>query len=188
MSAFDEGLWQRLKAHTIGPPEASLTFTDRLARENRWSPEYAARVILEYKRFCYLARTAAPGEQVTPSDSVDQAWHLHLTYSRDYWEEFCPTALDAPLHHGPTAGGEVERTRYYDQYAATLKAYEDAFGEAPPADIWPDAKRRFEIDPVGIRVNPKDVMILSRPELVAALLAVGVFAGILGWMLRGIVA
>lgn len=185
--AFDEALWQRLEAHTIGPPDASLTFADRLARENRWSPERAEQVILEYKRFCYLARTAAGGGQVTPSDAVDQAWHLHLTYSRDYWEVFCPHVLGAPLHHGPTAGGPVERSRYYDQYAATLKAYEEAFGCPPPSDIWPGARRRFEIDPRGVRVNPHDAMILARPRGAALLFAAAAFGFIVGWLLKGIV-
>ncbi|MEM7700305.1 MAG: hypothetical protein AAF251_00065 [Pseudomonadota bacterium] len=188
MTVFDADLWARLEDHQIGPPDASLAFADRLARENRWTAGHAERVIIEYKRFCHLARTAEPGQQVTPSDAVDQAWHLHLTYSRDYWDVFCPQVLGAPLHHGPTAGGHVERNRYYDQYAATLKAYEEAFGEAPPADIWPDARRRFEVDPLGQRVNPKDVWIMSRPELAIAALAVALVAAILGWMLRGIVA
>ncbi|MEM6858756.1 MAG: hypothetical protein AAF559_12890 [Pseudomonadota bacterium] len=180
-------MWRRLESHSIGPADASLTFAQRLARENRWSASHAERVILEYKRFCYLARTAEAGQQVTPSDAVDQAWHLHLTYSRDYWDEFCSNVLGSPFHHGPTAGGSVERARYYDQYAATLKAYEDAFGEAPPADIWPDAKRRFEVDPQGMRVNPNDDLILSRPKGVVGLLVLVTFGAILGWLITGIV-
>lgn len=184
MSGIDHDLWKRVEAHQIGPPDASLTFADRLARENRWSLEHANRVILEYKRFCYLARTA--GHQVTPSDAVDQAWHLHLTYSRDYWETFCPQVLGADLHHGPTAGGKLERTRYYDQYAATLKAYEQAFGEAPPADIWPDARRRFEVDPKGVRVNPQNDLILSRTQWAVALFVLVTFGAILGWLMKGI--
>ncbi len=184
MQGFDHDLWQRLEAHDIGPPDATLTFAARLARENRWDDSYAERVIHEYKRFCYLAVTA--GHEVTPSDAVDQAWHLHLTYSRDYWQSFCPDVLQADLHHGPTAGGEVERTRYYDQYAATLKSYEQAFGEAPPAEIWANADRRFNRDPFGIRVNPKDVMVLSpRPALLAAL-SIAVPAVIAGWLLGGL--
>ena len=89
----DDSLWQRIAAHHIGPPDAALSFARRLARENRWSLAYAERVIEEYRRFCYLAMTA--GHEVTPSDQVDQAWHLHLTYSRDYWERFCPEVLVA---------------------------------------------------------------------------------------------
>ena len=89
---------------------------------------------MQDKRFCFLAATV--DHQVTPSDAIDQAWHLHLTYSRDYWERFCPAVLGRPLHHGPTAGGSAEQHRYFEQYAATLKSYEQAFGAPPPADLW----------------------------------------------------
>ncbi|QDH34647.1 hypothetical protein [Porphyrobacter sp. YT40] len=175
-SPRDDALWQRIADHHIGPPDASLTFAARLARENRWSPDHAERVIGEYKRFCYLAVTA--GHPVTPSDAVDQAWHLHLTYSRDYWERFCPDILRADLHHGPTAGGPVERERYYRQYADTLAAYEAAFGAVPPADIWPNAHRRFAVDPGGVRVNFFGGIML--PRRVALALAIAVFMA--GWL------
>jgi len=88
-------LWQRLQLYQIGPSDAALPFVQRLARENGWSAAHAARVIEEYRRFCFLAVTA--GHPVTPSDAVDQVWHLHLTYSRDYWERFCPDVLGQPL-------------------------------------------------------------------------------------------
>lgn len=170
MTARDTQLWQRLADYEIGPPDADFTFAQRLARENRWSADHAARVINEYKRFCWLACEA--GHEVTPSDAVDQAWHLHLTFTRDYWERFCPAVLQMPLHHGPTAGGTTERSRYYDQYAQTLASYEQHFGEAAPADIWPDAHRRFVVDPQAVRVNPADVMIVPRRVLMG--LATGV--------------
>ncbi|WP_435417347.1 hypothetical protein WAB17_10760 [Parerythrobacter aurantius] len=148
-----------------------MSFHRRLARENRWSEDFTRRVLREYKRFCYLA--VATGHEVTPSDAVDQAWHLHLTYSRDYWERFCPQVLGTPLHHGPTAGGTAERDRYYRQYADTLKAYEDAFEQAPPGDIWPDARRRFKIDPLAYRVNPRDAMVVSRGRVILPVIGVG---------------
>lgn len=171
-SAIATDLWQRLAGYTIGPETATLSFADRLARENRWEADHTSRVILEYKRFCYLAVTG--DTDVTPSDAVDQAWHLHLTYSRDYWGEFCPDILGADLHHGPTAGGAAEKARYYDQYASTLAAYERTFGKSPPHDIWPTAKRRFGKDPRAFRVNPADVMVIDRRE--AVLGAIGWFA------------
>ncbi|HEY6963751.1 MAG TPA: hypothetical protein VI407_00925 [Erythrobacter sp.] len=175
-SPRDDALWQRIADHRIGPADASLSFTARLARENRWSPEHAGRVIGEYKRFCYLAMTA--GHEVTPSDAVDQAWHLHLTYSRDYWQVFCPEVLGGDLHHGPTQGGPVERERFYRQYADTLAAYEQAFGEVPPADIWPDAHRRFSVDPQGVRVNTSGVILLQR----RVALALGLLVLVTGWL------
>lgn len=176
MSPPRDELWQRIADHQIGPAVASLTFAARLARENRWDAAHAEAVIREYKRFCYLALTA--GHEVTPSDAVDQAWHLHLTYSRDYWEVFCPEVLGAPLHHGPTSGGTAERERYYRQYADTLAAYETAFGAVPPADIWPPAHRRFSVDPKGVRVNFSDGIFL--PRRVA--LALGLLAFVGGWL------
>ena len=103
-------LWHRLEAFEFDEIDADLTFTDRLARDNGWTPDYTERVIDEYKRFCYLAIRA--GHEVTPSDQVDQVWHLHLSYSRNYWEEFCPNVLQSDLHHGPTKGGAAEAKKF----------------------------------------------------------------------------
>lgn len=156
-------VWKALSSYSIGPSDAALSFQRRLARENGWGVAYAARVIDEYRRFCFLAVTAE--HEVTPSDAVDQAWHLHLTYSRDYWERFCPKVLGRPLHHGPTAGGDTERHRFFEQYAQTLKAYEQAFGIAPPDDIWPDGARRLIEDPKARRIHPRDGVVIPRRVL-----------------------
>ncbi|WP_338244401.1 glycine-rich domain-containing protein [Aurantiacibacter hainanensis] len=154
-----DALRARLFTYRIGPETAVLSFRNRLARENRWTPGYAQRVIHEYYRFCFLAVTA--GHEVTPSDQVDQAWHLHLTYSRDYWQRFCPEVLGTSLHHGPTAGGRDERDRYYEQYALTMKSYQETFGEAPPADIWSPPVERFGDHPRAFRIRPSQVMFLK---------------------------
>lgn len=181
MEARDHPLWQKLEAYEIGPPDAAISFAARLSRENRWSADFAERVIGEYKRFCFLAMTA--GHEVTPSDAVDQAWHLHLAYSRDYWDRFCPEVLGAPLHHGPTAGGVVEQARYFEQYAQTLKSYEAVFG-LPPEDIWLSARQRFGRDPLAMRMLHRDVIfvldrttILKGAALAAILLAIGWLLG-----------
>jgi hypothetical protein len=164
----DHPVWIALTRHRIGPVGAALSFEARLARENGWTPAHAARVVEEYRRFCFLAATAP--HPVTPSDAVDQAWHLHLTYSRDYWERFCPDVLGRPFHHGPTAGGAAEDQRFFAQYADTLHAYQAAFGRAPPADLWPDAARRLRDDPRARRVHPRDGLVVPRP-LAAAVAA-----------------
>ncbi|NIJ20420.1 hypothetical protein FHS95_002112 [Sphingomonas naasensis] len=164
---LDHPIWSALSRYSIGPQDAALPFAARLARENGWSRAEAERVIEEYKRFCFLAVTA--GHPVTPSDQVDQAWHLHLTYSRDYWERFCPEVLGRALHHGPTAGGSDEQHRYFTQYAETLRSYERVFGP-PPADLWPDAARRLNEDHKARRVHPRDAIIVSRKLVPIALL------------------
>ncbi len=165
-SHADHPIWQALNHYEIGPEGAALSFVARLARENGWTEAHAARVIAEYKRFAFLAATA--GHPVTPSDAVDQAWHLHLTYSRDYWERFCPNVLGRPLHHGPTAGGEAEAHRYFEQYAQTLATYQTVFGETAPVDLWPKASQRLLIDPRARRVHQRDAWIIPKSWPVVA--------------------
>jgi hypothetical protein len=168
VAAFsDHPIWVALDHYAIGPADAALTFAARLARENGWTAAYSARVVTEYKRFCFLAATA--GHAVTPSDAVDQAWHLHLTYSRDYWERFCPSVLGRALHHEPTDGGPGQLELYFEQYAATLKSYERVFGQVAPEDLWPKAAKRLFDDPRARRVHPREGFIIPRP--LAALLA-----------------
>lgn len=112
----------------MGPVDAELSHTRRLARENGWSARQAARVFEEYRRFVYLAVTAA--HPVTPSDAVDQAWQLHLTYTQDYRERLCPEVLGRALHHGPTRGGREAGARFFEQYAQTLRSDEAALAVA----------------------------------------------------------
>lgn len=131
----------RVESFEIDSDDKTLRFVDRLARENRWTVEYANRVIREYLRFCILAMRS--GHPVTPSEDVDQAWHLHLTYTRSYWERFCGETLDGPLHHEPTAGGPDEGDKFRAWYGRTLDSYRNLFGSDPPQDIWPPPDKRF---------------------------------------------
>lgn len=170
--------WQRIAAHVIGPADAEQSFAQRLAKENGWSANDAERVLEEYRRFCFLAATAP--HPVTPSEAVDQAWHLHLAYSRDYWDIFCPDVLGRELHHGPTTGGPAERDKHFEQYAMTLKSYEETFGPAPE-DIWPASYKRFYLDPQARRVDPRQYLIIHRRQ--AWTLALGAIFVILGLLI-----
>jgi uncharacterized protein (TIGR04222 family) len=128
-------LWQRLSSFEIDDGPAACSFADRLAAEQGWSKQYAQRVIDEYKRFLYLAMTA--GHQVTPSKAVDEAWHLHLTYTRSYWDRLCKEVLGRPLHHYPSTGSDADAEKYAKQYERTLASYQETFAVPPPADVWP---------------------------------------------------
>jgi uncharacterized membrane protein YgcG len=137
----DLELWNRIAAFTPDDPGAQFQFTDRLARENGWTKPFALGAVEEYKRFVYLA--CVSDTQVTPSDIVDQVWHLHLTFTRSYWNDLCGEVLQRPLHHGPTKGGPAEDRRYRNQYAATLALYRSEFGGQAPHTYWPGAQARF---------------------------------------------
>jgi hypothetical protein len=131
----------RLESFEIDEAEVSFPFSARLARENGWSHGFSRRVVVEYKRFVWLAMRA--GHPVTPSEEVDEAWHLHLCYTRSYWDRMCGEILGKPLHHGPTEGGKKEDEKFANWYARTLESYRVHFGEEPHADIWPPAAIRF---------------------------------------------
>ena len=163
MNIQQKRLYQRICAYSPDDPASSVSFTQRLARENRWSLGFAHRVVDEYKRFMFLAIVA--GHEVTPSDEVDEAWHLHLVYTREYWDEFCGKVLEKPVHHGPTKGGRSESDRFHDQYEQTLSSYRRWFGEAPPPDIWPTAESRFSRHGHSVRVNTGSAWIVPKPRL-----------------------
>ena len=166
----DAALWQRLQLLNFDEAGASLPFSARLARENGWSRTYALAAVEEYRRFVYLACTA--GHEVTPSHAVDQVWHLHLVYTRHYWQTMCDEALRRPLHHGPTAGGKAENRRYRDSYAATLAAYAREFGAKPDPAFWPDPDTRFANGGSWQWINRRDVVVVPGRLLRAALAGV----------------
>lgn len=160
MNQRQQSLMRRLERFQIDEPNTEFTFARRLAGENGWTASFAARVIVEYKRFLFLA--SAAGHPVTPSEEVDQAWHLHLTYTRSYWDKLCVECLESPLHHDPTQGGAAEREKFHDWYAATLKSYQRFFGHPPPPDIWPDGRKRFGINRIQ-RIDSNRNWIIPKP-------------------------
>lgn len=162
-STTNRDLWRMIEAFDIDGGPAALTFEARLARENGWTREFAARVVEEYRRFVFLAMTA--GHPVTPSDEVDQAWHLHMTYTRSYWERLCGEVLGKPLHHNPTRGGASEGVKFEDWYAKTKESYRTAFGETPPLDVWPEASERFGEAEHFARVNTRRYWMIRKPRV-----------------------
>ena len=144
-------LYDRIRSFRLDPEGATYTFAQRLAKENGWSAAHAARVIAEYRKFAFLA--AAAGHPVSPPEAVDQAWHLHLIYTRSYWDEFCGKVLGTPLHHEPGTGAFEQRARFDDWYARTLASYQRLLGEEPPADIWPEPAAKAKADDRFRRVD-----------------------------------
>ncbi|WP_276482826.1 glycine-rich domain-containing protein [Paraflavitalea pollutisoli] len=156
----DSPLWSKLEAYSPDNPNDALTFSQRLARENGWSPHLTERVINEYKKFLFLC-TISP-HPVTPSDEVDQAWHLHLVYTKSYWNDLCRDILQKDLHHTPTEGGPSERQKFFDLYEATLQLYRLTFNETPPDDIWPPSEIRFSHNHF-VRTNTSTHWLIHKP-------------------------
>ena len=96
-------LWNKIQQFAFDEPNVEITFSKKLAREQKWSASYTQRVIEEYRRFIFLCCISPNG--ASPSKAVDEAWHLHLTYTRSYWEAFCKNTLGKDIHHYPSGGG-----------------------------------------------------------------------------------
>ncbi|MEM9300389.1 MAG: hypothetical protein AAGA64_18680 [Bacteroidota bacterium] len=155
-------LWKKILNFELDDEDSDFTFSQRLARDNKWSHEFSKSVILEYKKFIYLCCVGS-GE-ITPSDSVDQAWHLHLTYTRSYWVDMCKNTLGMNVHHNPTKGGDNERKRYSNDYDALHGAYLREFEVEPSKVIWPGNEERFS-NVNFKRINLSDYWLLRKPNL-----------------------
>jgi hypothetical protein len=169
----DHLLWTRLNEYELDAIDSEFPFSKRLARENSWTLDYAKRVINEYIRFVFLAMTS--NHPVTPSDEIDQVWHLHLIYTKAYWEEFCKDIIRTSFHHHPTKGGKKEGEKFRNWYAKTKQAYIEAFGVAPPIDIWKNERERFEFAPHYKRINTAANWIIPKPN---ALKRINMVAGV----------
>lgn len=150
-----------IKHFEIDDPSSDFPFSQRLARENLWSYEYALRAILEYKKFIFLICISP--HPLTPSDQIDQVWHLHLIYTESYWIEFCQKTLNRNINHGPTKGGNNEKAKFNDWYSKTKDLYHEKFNTPPPFDLWPSSQIRFgEIN--FARINLHRNWILPKPK------------------------
>lgn len=165
-------LWNRIASHAFDAAGATQTFESRLAAENGWTLSFTRQAIEEYRRFAFLY--AVDGRPVSPPPIVDQVWHLHLIYSRNYWDAFCRNVLERPLHHEPATGIEGERSMLGDWYSSTFDRYKSYFGD-PPADIWPTpAELSSTPTPAHQWVAIDDVVLLPRTAIyvVAAIVVI----------------
>ena len=158
----DSDLIERIMVFELDEQGVQLPFTSRLAREQNWTHAFSNRVSYEYKRFIVLAMLA--GHPVTPSEAVDQVWHLHLVYTCSYWHDFCRDTLGTELHHGPTKGSAAEGNKFVDWYSETLLSYERLFNQRPPLDIWPSPEDRFEHAGSGRWIDSSCTLVIPLPQ------------------------
>jgi hypothetical protein len=161
MTIEQQELWQKIDRFELDDPHVSFSFSDRLARENGWSISFSISAIQEYKKFIFLI--CISDHPLTPSDQVDQVWHLHLLYTHSYWIDMCKRLLKRDIHHGPTKGGNTERAKFKSWYQETKDLYRRTFNHEPPSDVWPPEETRFN-DIHFLRVNKRTHWIITKPS------------------------
>lgn len=130
----NDSLWKRLQGFSLDSPDADFPFSRKLAKEENWTIDFTRKAIEEYKKFIYLCCVLPNG--ASPSEMIDKVWHMHLIYTQNYWEEFCPNILRRKLHHYPSKGGRNEKEKHKNWFQDTLKNYEKIFNQKAPEDIW----------------------------------------------------
>jgi len=140
-------LWNKIESYPLDEGTAAVPFSAKLAASENWSIPFTQRAIEEYRKFLLLCCISEKG--AAPSKTVDEVWHLHLTYTQSYWFGLCRDTLGRDIHHYPSAGGDEEDDKHRGWYSETLELYRAVFAMEPPADIWPAARRSGPMaDPV----------------------------------------
>jgi hypothetical protein len=148
MNATEQQLWKKIKNFQLDKEGISLSFSKRLARENGFSEQFAKEIVEEYKKFIFMCCISE--QPVTPSNYVDLAWHLHLTYTKSYWIGLCQNTMQREIHHTPTEGGKSERSKFKNCYEYTLDFYEKIFKQKPNPEIWENTQKRFELNFINV--------------------------------------
>ncbi len=135
-------LWEKIKNFALDDSTSSFPFSKKLAKENNWPSKFTHKAMEEYKKFIFLCCISPGG--ASPSEPVDKVWHLHLTYTQNYWFDFCKNTLQQDIHHHPSKGGSNENEKHRSWYRDTLKLYETTFHSKAPPDIWPPLPQPIE--------------------------------------------
>ena len=159
-------LWENIRTFAFDDPASNFPFSKKLQQENNWSSSYTNDAIEEYRKFIFLCCILPNG--ATPSETVDKVWHLHLTYTANYWINFCENTLQKNIHHHPGKGGNGEQKKHAEWYQQTLSKYKEVFETTPPEAIWPE--KADEQTQVNFEIYDKDFF--NRIILVFAALTV----------------
>ena len=96
-----------------------------------------SKLIDEYLKFMRLMQLF-PYLRFSPSEIVDQVWHEHILFTREY-RAFCKKHFGKYVNHNPTVVGYSIATASDDQrcYAYTLYFYALFFNSTPSTVYWP---------------------------------------------------
>lgn len=93
----------------------------------------ASAFVREYARFMTMIYFST--NTLTPSEEVDQVWHLHQTMTIEY-RTFCNKVYGKFIDHTPTTGQE-DTPKFSEIYIQTIELYKFIFKLQSPSSIWP---------------------------------------------------
>ncbi|RAJ02350.1 hypothetical protein LX64_03362 [Chitinophaga skermanii] len=157
MTPSENALWQKMQAFQLDEKGSQEPFSQRLSKAQNWSPLFTQLAMEEYKRFIFLA--AISPTPVTPSIFIDEVWHFHLVYTRQYWETLCGDILEKVIHHDPGQNGPEDKAYFQERYRYTLQLYEQTFNQPPPPAIWFPRRKAKDPAPFSLVISLAAFMI-----------------------------
>lgn len=136
-------LWLRISEAAF--PEG---FDEKLKSEFSWSSDDIHQATQEYRRFVYLSQVA--DHPVSPPREVDLVWHVHLLFSKNYWDVW-GKMLTRPLHHEPANSPQDEK-KFRAQYGDTRVLYLQEFESFEFEKLWPSIEVLIRRERAGIFV------------------------------------
>lgn len=97
---------------------------ERLGMETGFDAATLARAEDLYRKFLTLIATY-PGRSFAPPRIVDEVWHNHILFTRQYVPD-CELLFGSYLHHNPHLHADLS-----DAYNDTIDAYQEVFNVHP---------------------------------------------------------
>jgi hypothetical protein len=93
----------------------------------RWDEKEAYHCEKLYKNFLFLQKKCIPDFFLVPSREIDEFWHNHILYTKNYFQD-CLNIFGHYLHHEP-AKAEDDKQHLINHYLKTKQLYVAEFGE-----------------------------------------------------------
>lgn len=77
----------------------------RLIDRKKYEPTDAKEAVRRYKNFLLLL-IKYPGKILAPAPDMDEAWHAHILFTREYFRD-SEQIFGEYLHHSPAQDGEA---------------------------------------------------------------------------------
>lgn len=126
-----------------------------LKKHPEWTEEYVRTLISQYKRFLHLAANSE--EECVPTKDVDEVWHEHILFTKDYFERWS-SFLGKVVHHNPEKFGE------YKDYSSAFEKTQTSLKELTKKPIV-SKKKKSVVKPAVSKSNSSAVHYSNNPAL-----------------------
>ena len=127
--------WDRINAALNWDLSRPIRFL--VEREGK-DPAFVEQMAAQYRRFLGII-AAYPDDRFPISEMVDEMWHTHILFTRDYVAMSLATRGEY-INHDPVLDAEHKASIEPYYHKGTLIRYRELYGESAPRFWWPITK------------------------------------------------